>query len=70
MFAELNIEDCMNTIPGLHIMSQSCRYKLTMATDWSTLPRPIYRSKKGAKFEQWVSTFTGYLTSKVGWAAS
>ncbi|KAI0215805.1 Serine/threonine-protein kinase ATR [Lamellibrachia satsuma] len=40
------------------------RYRLTLKYNWSQLVTPIYRSKKGAKFEGWVSTLAGYLSSK------
>lgn len=36
-----------------------------MTHDWSQLQKPIYNSKKGNKFDTWVPTLTGYLTSKV-----
>ncbi|XP_052214022.1 serine/threonine-protein kinase ATR-like isoform X2 [Dreissena polymorpha] len=33
--------------------------------NWSNLQKPIYGSKKGNSFKDWVSTWTGYLSSKV-----
>ncbi|XP_064619014.1 serine/threonine-protein kinase ATR-like [Lineus longissimus] len=41
------------------------RYILSTTSDWSTLPHPIYHSKKGNNFNDWVCTWTGYLISKV-----
>ena len=41
------------------------RYRLTLKYNWSQLVTPIYRSKKGTKFDSWVSTLAGYLSSKV-----
>ncbi|KAK2190032.1 hypothetical protein NP493_91g01005 [Ridgeia piscesae] len=40
------------------------RYRLTLKYNWSQLVTPIYRSKKGTKFDSWVSTLAGYLSSK------
>lgn len=33
--------------------------------DWSNLPKPIYGSRKGNTYKDWVSNWTGYLVSKV-----
>ncbi|XP_064607735.1 serine/threonine-protein kinase ATR-like [Liolophura sinensis] len=43
----------------------SSRYVLQSNQDWSKLEKPIYMSKKGSKFKDWVTIWTGYLTSKV-----
>ncbi|XP_060075850.1 serine/threonine-protein kinase ATR-like, partial [Ylistrum balloti] len=45
----------------------SSKYALTNSTkhDWSKQVTPIYCSEKGHNFENWVSTWTGYLSSKV-----
>ena len=47
-----------------HFISIS-RYILAADHDWSHLQKPIYCSKKGSSFESWISTWTGYLSSKV-----
>ncbi|XP_025077039.1 serine/threonine-protein kinase ATR-like isoform X1 [Pomacea canaliculata] len=41
------------------------RYKLSTDMDWSNLPKPIYGSRKGNTYKDWVSNWTGYLVSKV-----
>ena len=33
--------------------------------DWSTVQLPIFRSKKGSNFKDWVSSWTAYLISKI-----
>lgn len=44
----------------------SSKYALTTNKhDWSKQVTPIYCSEKGHNFENWVSTWTGYLSSKV-----
>ncbi|KAL3865678.1 hypothetical protein ACJMK2_043042 [Sinanodonta woodiana] len=41
------------------------KYMLKEESDWTGLQRPIYCSKKGNNYKDWVSTWTGYLSSKV-----
>ncbi|XP_060578307.1 serine/threonine-protein kinase ATR-like [Ruditapes philippinarum] len=43
----------------------SSKYILATDQNWSSLQKPIYCSKKGNSFKDWVSTWTGYLSSKV-----
>ncbi|XP_041373194.1 serine/threonine-protein kinase ATR-like [Gigantopelta aegis] len=52
-------------IQELLIPLLSSKYKLAQETDWSNLPKPIFHSKKGSNFKDWVSNWTGYLISKV-----
>jgi len=48
----------------LNPLAQS-RYMLNFGSGSSTLIHPIYRSRKGAKFESWVCTLAGYLGTKL-----
>ena len=41
------------------------RYLSSTTPNWSRLPKPIYRSDKGRVFNEWVSTWTSYLITKV-----
>lgn len=41
------------------------KYILATKHDWDNLQKPIYCSKKGHTFKDWVSTWTGYLSSKI-----
>ncbi|XP_013417435.1 serine/threonine-protein kinase ATR-like isoform X2 [Lingula anatina] len=41
------------------------RYVLNMTNSWSNLPHPIYGSRKGSNFKEWVSTWSTSLVSKV-----
>ncbi|XP_045160246.2 serine/threonine-protein kinase ATR-like [Mercenaria mercenaria] len=43
----------------------SSKYILATDQNWSSLQKPIYCSKKGNSLKDWVSTWTGYLSSKV-----
>ena len=38
---------------------------LTSAYNWDTVPRPIYRSRKGSSYQQWLCTLSGYTGSRV-----
>ena len=37
---------------------------MTFKVDWSALEKPIYQSKKGKTYNDWIKTFTGYMISK------
>ncbi|VDI06872.1 serine/threonine-protein kinase ATR [Mytilus galloprovincialis] len=41
------------------------KYTLTSQQDWSKITKPIFLSEKSKTFAEWVSTWTGYLLSKV-----
>lgn len=41
------------------------RYLSSTTPNWSRLPKPIYRSSKGRVFNEWVSTWTSYMITKV-----
>jgi hypothetical protein len=63
---------CPFSLHGAHLSMCSCMllflyssYVLSVKYDWSKLAKPIYKSRKGAKFSTWVSTLAGYLSSKV-----
>ncbi|KAL4227217.1 hypothetical protein ACF0H5_012662 [Mactra antiquata] len=43
----------------------SSKYILATDHNWSNLQKPIYGTKKGNTFKDWVSTWTNYLSSKV-----
>ena len=49
---------------NLAILHSPYRYKLT-ADKGSSLPKPIYGSRKGSNLLDWVSNWTTYLVSKV-----
>ncbi|XP_070572431.1 serine/threonine-protein kinase ATR-like isoform X2 [Ptychodera flava] len=46
--------------PHLHT-----RYVPAAMSNWSSLIKPVYRSKKGKTFKDWVCTWTGYLLTKI-----
>lgn len=41
------------------------RYTIGTSIDWSNVQLPIFRSKKGSNFKDWVSSWTAYLISKI-----
>ncbi|XP_068737355.1 serine/threonine-protein kinase ATR-like isoform X2 [Montipora capricornis] len=41
------------------------KYLSSTTTNWSRLPKPIYKSAKGRSFNEWVGTWTSYMTTKV-----
>ena len=41
------------------------RYTMRFKVDWSSIEKPIYQSKKGRTYNDWIRTFTGYMISKV-----
>ncbi|XP_012937158.1 serine/threonine-protein kinase ATR [Aplysia californica] len=43
----------------------SSKYRLTVDTDYANYPKPLYGSERGKNFKDWVSNWTGYLSSKV-----
>lgn len=46
-------------------LSPMFRYLSSTTPNWSRLPKPIYRSAKGRVFNDWVSTWTSYMITKV-----
>ncbi|XP_077988664.1 serine/threonine-protein kinase ATR-like [Glandiceps talaboti] len=46
--------------PHLHT-----RYVAAQSSDWSGVTKPIYRSKQGRTFKDWVCTWTGYQLTKI-----
>ncbi|RMX47129.1 hypothetical protein pdam_00018677 [Pocillopora damicornis] len=41
------------------------KYLSSSTPNWSGLPKPIYRSTKGRVYNEWVSTWTSYMITKV-----
>ncbi|XP_033108232.1 serine/threonine-protein kinase ATR-like isoform X2 [Anneissia japonica] len=47
-------------LPLLHT-----KYVPSRQSTWASLTKPIYRSRRGKTYKEWVCTWTGYLVSKV-----
>lgn len=47
------------------LISYFPRYTMRFKVDWSSIEKPIYQSKKGRTYNDWIRTFTGYMISKV-----
>ncbi|XP_038072304.1 serine/threonine-protein kinase ATR-like [Patiria miniata] len=41
------------------------KYVPASSPSWTNIPKPIYRSKKGKTYKDWVCAWTGYLVTKV-----